>query len=78
MRKYKAKDIAEMYGVTNKTARLYMHEMGCEVRPLRVSESQLAAWVKSRERLSAADAKRLNRLLKQRERLTKAKARART
>lgn len=45
---YSAKEIAEMYGVTPKTAREYMRQMGCEKRPYRVSSSDLARWKKMR------------------------------
>ena len=37
-----------MYGVTPKTAREYMKQMGCEKRPYRVSRSALMKWKKER------------------------------
>lgn len=49
MKRYTAKDIAAMYDVSLKTARRYMHQMGCETKPLRVSEAKLNAWIKLRE-----------------------------
>ena len=45
---YRASEIAEMYGVTPKTAREYMKQMGCEKRPYRVSGTDLAKWKKKR------------------------------
>lgn len=45
---YSAKMIAEMYGVTPKTAREYMKQMGCEKKPYRVSSAALSAWKKKR------------------------------
>lgn len=45
---YSAIMIAEMYGVTPKTAREYMKQMGCEKKPYRVSEEALRKWKKKR------------------------------
>jgi hypothetical protein len=45
---YSAKEIAKIYGVTPKTAREYMKQMGCEKRPYRVSDIDLARWKKRR------------------------------
>ena len=44
-----AKDIANIYNVSERTARRYMHQMGCETKPLRVTEAKMKAWDKSRE-----------------------------
>lgn len=49
MRLLSAKDIALRYGVSERTARRYMHSMGCLTSPLRVSQARLEKWEKSRE-----------------------------
>ena len=53
MRLLSAKDIAERYGVSERTARQYMHSMGCLSHPLRVSQAKLEMWEKSREEAPA-------------------------
>ena len=47
---YDSKAIAEMYGVTVQTARKYMKFMGCKDKPFRVTEQQIKAWNRSREK----------------------------
>ena len=47
-RVYDSKAVAERYGVSVETARKYMHLMGCKIRPLRVTEKQMADWDQSR------------------------------
>ena len=47
---YSPNEIAEMYGVSLKTARRYMLAMGCETKPYRVSESALRKWKDKRLR----------------------------
>jgi len=54
MKMLSAKDIAERYGVCAKTARRYMHSMGCRTKPLRVSIAKVEAWDKRNE-LPAVD-----------------------
>ena len=43
-----AKDIAERYGVSEKTAMRYMRKMECMEKPLRVTERAVTAWEISR------------------------------
>lgn len=49
MKMFSAKDVAERYGVSIKTARRYMHRMGCREKPLRVSIAKIEAWDKFNE-----------------------------